>query len=153
LIRSVEHLPSANRLEGVLEVFDGGLLLVRWPSDSDDVEAGAVFKQVVAAEVTQRDARQAALFVLINGFGGMATVMRRARLDLDEDNRLSVDGDEIDFANSISLAMCDNDVSLTLQEASSGSLAPNSQRLWRGPTRNAVTKLLKPRHVASTQVD
>jgi hypothetical protein len=48
---SAEHLPGANRLEGVLEVFDGWLLLIRGPRDGNDIEASAVFEKVVTPQI------------------------------------------------------------------------------------------------------
>jgi hypothetical protein len=63
---------------------------------------------------------------LIDGFGGMASIVRSPRLDFDEHDRLPIHGDEIDLTDPISLAMCDNDIAQAFQEPYRGLLASHT---------------------------
>ena len=55
---SIKHLPRADRLEGVFEMFDCRTALVFRPRDGDHVEAGRGFEQVVALKVDNRQASE-----------------------------------------------------------------------------------------------
>src|SRR4051812_9991899 len=45
-----EHLPPADRLEGVADVLDLGAAAVLGPDDGDDIEAAALLEQAMAFE-------------------------------------------------------------------------------------------------------
>jgi len=110
-------LAVARRLEGVANVLDCRQAFGLGPCDGDDIEAGALFEQMMAFQPRQGESREATLFAGINRFGRVAALMRAAGFDLHENNGALIDRDEIDFTESAASASIDNRVAKSPQEA------------------------------------
>src|SRR2546429_556414 len=117
-----EHAVEAGGFERAFEMLDRRPA-TRRPGDSDDVETGTAFEQVVPLHVGESEARQPSLLGFIDGVGRMTGVVRGACLDLDEDHRAAIDGDKIKLADVIAMAASDDDVAEPAQVTGGGVFA------------------------------
>jgi hypothetical protein len=118
---SAEHLPSADRLESVLEVLDRGKPAVIGPDDRDDVEPARMFEQGMALEEVERGEGEPSLLLLGDGLGRFTSA---AGLDLDEDESVAVAGDQVDFSSAGPVAPDDDPKAVAAEELGGGPLAP-----------------------------
>ena len=82
----------------------------------------------MATQIRQSEADESPLLVRVDGFGRMASIVRLARLDLDEDDRATVDGYQVELTKNGTVAACHDFVAAEFQVACRGRLAPLSER-------------------------
>ena len=81
--------------------------------------------------VRERQPRQPPLLGFIDGVGRMAGVVAGAGLDLDEDDRAAIDGDQVELADVVAMAAGDDHVAELAQIAGGSILAAAAERLGR----------------------
>lgn len=128
-----EHLQFSRRFESVANVLDDGAAPAGRPSDGDDVESGRVLEQVVSLQKSQCAPGDMLLFLQIDRLGRMAGSMRAAGLDLDEDDRSAVDGDQIQLTQRVAIAAPHDLVAESAQEPFGGRFSASTQR--HGPAK------------------
>jgi len=103
-------------LEGVFVVLDLGSSPFL-PGDGDHIEAAASLKQPMLFEPDQCCPGQLLLLGSMNSLRGMASSVRRPRLDFHKDNRLPIQRNQVDFSYATAGLSGQNPVSQTLQVA------------------------------------
>ena len=104
------------------------------PGNTDDVKSGGVLQEAMVSQPAQRQTSQTALLVRVDGFKRLAGLLTLARLYLDKDDGLSIDGHQVNLASPGLLRASDDLVALSFQVLCGGSLAAQAQ--GRGPARN-----------------
>lgn len=89
---------------------------VSGPSNGDHIEAGRVIQKAVGFQISQRGLCHPPLFAFIDCFRRMASVQRAARFHLDEHDRTTVDGNDIQLAKPRIETASQNAKSFPLQE-------------------------------------
>src|SRR5262245_25641908 len=97
-------------------------LVTRRPDDRDDVEAGGRLGEAVAGQVELGALGDLVLLVLVDLLFGSWVVVETG-FDLDEDQRLAVAGDDVDFAELAAVVADENLVALALEVTGRGVLA------------------------------
>jgi hypothetical protein len=69
------------------------------------------------------------LLVIVDRVGGMARIMRRTSLYLDEDNRPAVNRDDIEFTAQDAVTSMKNGVALALEKLDSAAFAALAESL------------------------
>lgn len=100
-------------LEGILYQLAVDFALLA--PDTHHVESGIPILQPVLAQKVLCGAPNLALFAPIDGFQGAAEAFLGACLDLDEDHRVPIEGDEIDFSRTAAVVAPQDDVALMAQ--------------------------------------
>ena len=97
----IEHLEFADCGKRVLDVLKRRLSFVR-PTHGKDVEANVDFaEEPFAAEIASHCVGQLPLLRQVHAFNHPLEVDRFRRADFDDDERVAVEGEEIDFAAGI----------------------------------------------------
>ena len=87
----------------------------------------------MALEISKRQPRQSLLFFRIDGLGGMAGVVATAGFDLDEDDRASVDRDQIELSQTAAFAPGHDLVAQPLHVPLGGPFATAIERVIAQP--------------------
>src|SRR5579885_2513082 len=95
---STVHLEAPDGREGRRVMDDGRFGLVRGPAEGEHVEAGRAAEEAVLLKEMQRQGRQPALLVVVHRGGRPLGAFVAGRAHLDEDDRLAVDGHEVQLA-------------------------------------------------------
>src|SRR5262249_41271491 len=119
-----KHLPAADGVEGIADVLDLRRAAVVGPEDGHDVEAAALLEEVVLAEEVQRGECDSALLLPGDRLGRHAPA---PRLDLDEDQGLTVARDQVDLAGPRAIAPQQDPQALAAKEPSGQPLATLAQ--------------------------
>ena len=90
---------------------------------SDHVEAVGLAGSAMAVDPRLRGLREFALLAMIHGFDGIAEVVARARLHLDERDEIVVLRDEIDIAAAAAEAAREDSPARALEPAGGDALA------------------------------
>src|SRR5688572_23437265 len=123
---ATDHWPltttsSKRRLKRVLDVTDHRRL-ARWPEDCDHVEPRRRLRLAVAAQVKRRCLAELVHLDLVDLRFGRGLI-KHARLDLDEDQCLTVARDDVDLADSTFEVAVEDAVTLFLKLAG-GEILP-----------------------------
>jgi len=105
----------AYRRKSVLNEPDRGTFLILWPNDFNDIEPTGVFQQPVGLEKCEGGASESCLPVGVYRFSGTAMIWAATSFHLDEDNRLIIDCQDINFAVRQSVSSEENLVAESTQ--------------------------------------
>lgn len=115
-------------VEGVSEVFNRWPAAAVGPGEGDDVEAGGIIEKAMALEVGRGETGEATLLREIDRLGGMALFAAFPCLHLDEDDRASVDGNQVKFAQTGADAAANDPKAASPEIAGGKGLAPLAER-------------------------
>lgn len=110
-------------------MFDHRSLLVRRPSEGDDVEPSGVFQKVVAFQITERQLYDPPLLVRVNRFRGMPFIVRSSRLHFHKHHGPPIDGNDINLAQpTIALVGGKDDITLAAEKLFGQAFPTQSKR-------------------------
>ncbi len=136
LMRLSEHLTPSDGLEGVAEVLDGRGFAIIGPNDRDDVEPGPLrVEQPMLREELQRRQGQPTLLLQSDRLGRLPLP---ARLDLDEDEDVSIARDQINFPEGCAITFRQDPKSLPAQETRGVLFSPVAQQPAQGGAHDRV---------------
>src|SRR5437899_2907689 len=95
---STKHLKPIGRVKGVRKMSYHRLRLAGGPAERQHIEARRTIRQSFQLQVIEREPREALLLLGIDREGRLAWIVGFRRTHLDEDDRLAVNGNDVDFA-------------------------------------------------------
>ena len=134
-----EQLPATDGFESVYVMFDRRPAAVCGPRDRDHIETRRGFQQAVPLQKGERQPSQPALLLLVDGIGGVPRFVRATRFDFDEDDRRTIHGDQIDFAQTLSIGAGHDHVAFLSQESGRFGFSTLAQCFRTSPTGDQVT--------------
>jgi len=111
--------------EGVLDVFDGGVL-VWWPGDEDDVEADRSIGQPLTRKKKLRRPTNASLLRRMN-WQLIDVNVACSRLDLDEGDNATTRGDQVDLTGCAMKILLKNPIPRSLKKPRGKTLSLRTQ--------------------------
>lgn len=98
------------------------------PDHSDDIKPAAAVHPLLLFEEHERGPRHPPLFVPIDGVHRLPVRDTPARLHFHEDNRVTIEGNQIEFAADVAMLPAQNSIAKLHQISLGGELATLAQR-------------------------
>ncbi len=105
---------------------------VRGPDDGDDIEARGLVEFVVELEPCECGAGESQLPAAVDGFEWLTVSGGGAGFDFGEDVYMTVESDDVDFAEVIAELGIDDAVAELFEEGDGGIFAAGSEHMGRG---------------------